>query len=60
MVSLPRKQRAVVVLRFYEGFTDVEIAELMGCTVSTVRSQMSRALAHLRADLRNNDLQESR
>ena len=60
MASLGPRQRAVVVLRFYEGFTDVEIAELMGCTVSTVRSQMSRALAQLRAGMQNNDLQESR
>jgi len=60
MAWLPARQRAVVVLRFYEGFTDLEIAELMGCTVSTVRSQMSRALARLRVAMQNNDLQESR
>jgi len=60
MSSLPPRQRAVVVLRFYEGFTDIEIGELMGCTVSTVRSQMSRALARLRAGMQSNHLQESR
>ena len=49
--SLPPKQRAVVVLRFYEQLTEVEIAELMGISVGTVKSQSSRALAALRTAL---------
>lgn len=49
--SLPPKQRAVVVLRFYEQLTESEIAELMGISIGTVKSQSSRALAALRARL---------
>jgi RNA polymerase sigma-70 factor (sigma-E family) len=49
--SLPPKQRTVIVLRFYEQLTEAEIAELMGISVGTVKSQSSRALAALRARL---------
>jgi RNA polymerase sigma-70 factor (sigma-E family) len=49
--SLPAKQRTVVVLRFYEQLTEAEIADLMGISVGTVKSQSSRALASLRAQL---------
>ncbi|MET9224864.1 SigE family RNA polymerase sigma factor [Lentzea sp. NPDC003310] len=45
---LPRKQRAALVLRFYEDCNDAEIAQVLGCTESTVRSQLSRALQTLR------------
>src|SRR6478735_5195755 len=47
---LPRRQRAVVVLRYIEDCTEVETAELMGCSVGTVKSQCSKALAKLRLD----------
>jgi RNA polymerase sigma-70 factor (sigma-E family) len=47
---LPRKQRAALVLRYYEDCTDAEIAQVLGCTESTVRSQLSRALKTLRAN----------
>ncbi|MET0133096.1 MAG: SigE family RNA polymerase sigma factor [Kibdelosporangium sp.] len=48
IARLPRKQRAVIVLRYYEGCSDPEIAELLGCAAVTVRSHMSRAIARLR------------
>ncbi|HWD06414.1 MAG TPA: SigE family RNA polymerase sigma factor [Amycolatopsis sp.] len=49
LATLPRKQRAALVLRYYENYSDDEIAEVLRCTTSTVRSQISRALATLRA-----------
>jgi RNA polymerase sigma-70 factor (sigma-E family) len=49
--KLPRRQRAVLVLRYYEGFSDTEIAELLGCAPGTVRGYASRALAALRVEL---------
>lgn len=48
---LPRRQKAVLVLRYYEALTDAEIAEVLGCTPGTVRGYASRALATLRVDL---------
>lgn len=46
--SLPPRARAVVVLRYYEQLTESEVAEAMGVSVGTVKSQCSRALATLR------------
>lgn len=48
MASLPAKQRAVLVLRYYEGLPDREIATLVGVGEATVRSLASRAFAALR------------
>jgi RNA polymerase sigma-70 factor (sigma-E family) len=48
LATLSRRQRAVLVLRFYEGRSDEEIATILGCTAGTVRSHVSRALASLR------------
>lgn len=49
LATLPRQQRAVLVLRFYEDLPDHEIAEVVGCSPATVRSHASRGLAALRA-----------
>jgi len=49
--KLPRRQRAVLVLRYYEDRGDSEIADLLGCSPGTVRSHASRALAALRIEM---------
>ena len=46
--TLPARQRTVLVLRYYEGLSDVEIAGVLGASAGTVRSHASRALATLR------------
>ncbi|WP_370943809.1 SigE family RNA polymerase sigma factor [Amycolatopsis sp. cg5] len=49
IAGLPRKQRAAVVLRYYSGCDDAEIASVLGCREVTVRGYISRAIAKLRA-----------
>jgi RNA polymerase sigma-70 factor (sigma-E family) len=49
--KLPRRQRAVLVLRYYEGLSDTEIAEVFGCTPGTVRGYASRALGAWRVQI---------
>ena len=49
--KLPPRQRAVIVLRFYEGLPDSSIAELLGTSPVTVRGYAFRALATLRIEL---------
>lgn len=46
--ELPPKQRAVVVLRFYEDQSEAQTADILGCSVGTVKSHTARALSRLR------------
>ncbi|MFG1927066.1 SigE family RNA polymerase sigma factor [Cryptosporangium sp. NPDC048952] len=48
LATLPRQQRAVLFLRFYEDLDDAAIGELLGCSAVTVRGYASRGLARLR------------
>lgn len=49
--SLPARMRAVLVLRYWEDLSEAQIADLLGCSVGTVKSQASRGLARLRTVL---------
>jgi RNA polymerase sigma-70 factor (sigma-E family) len=48
LARLTPKQRAVIVLRFFEDLTEVDTADVLGVTVGTVKSQTAKALARLR------------
>jgi RNA polymerase sigma-70 factor (sigma-E family) len=59
--TLPAGQRVVLTLRFLDGLTEVETAELLGCAQGTVKSRCSRGLATLRTmGLLNDEEQPSR
>lgn len=54
VATLPPRQRAVIVLRYYEDLTEAETADLLRITVGTVKSQAHKALASLRAHVGDN------
>ncbi len=53
LTQLPRGQRAVVVLRWFEDLTEAQTAEVLGCSVGTVKSQSARAMTRLRSLLQD-------
>jgi RNA polymerase sigma-70 factor (sigma-E family) len=55
VVRLPPRQRAVVVLRYYEDLDDVSIAEILSCSAVTVRTTALRGLATLRDRFRTSE-----
>jgi RNA polymerase sigma-70 factor (sigma-E family) len=48
LMALPARQRAVLVLRYFDDLTEAETADALGCAIGTVKSQASRGLERLR------------
>jgi RNA polymerase sigma-70 factor (sigma-E family) len=48
LLALPPRQRAAIVLRYYQDLTEAQTAEAMGCSVGTVKSQVAAGLTKLR------------
>ncbi len=48
LAGLPTRQRAVIVLRYWEDLPEAEVAAILGCSAGTVKSTASRGLARLR------------
>ena len=55
VAQLPARQRAVIVLRYYEGLSEAEIAEVLDIRPGTVKSQSAAAVARLRTVLGETD-----
>jgi RNA polymerase sigma-70 factor (sigma-E family) len=55
--QLPARQRAVLVLRYFNDLTEAQVAEVLGCSPGTVKSSASRGLARLREALQPLPLQ---
>jgi RNA polymerase sigma-70 factor (sigma-E family) len=59
LLAVPPRQRAVLVLRYYQGLSIDETAEVLGCRAGTVKSQASRGLDRLREVLGSRDIELS-
>jgi len=55
LLRLPERQRAAIVLRYYEDLTEARTADVLGCRVGTVKSLVSRGLARLREEMSDAD-----
>lgn len=56
LAQLPPRQRAVLVLRYWEQLNEAETADLLGCSIGTVKSSASRGLTRLRELTADSDL----
>ena len=52
LATLTARQRAVLVLRVYDDLPEAQVADMLNCSVGTVKSTMARALARVRDDPR--------
>ena len=52
--ELPARQRAVIILRYWEDLPEADVAAILGCSAGTVKSTASRGLARLRQTLASN------
>lgn len=57
--ALPARKRAVLVLRYLEDLPEAQVADILGCSVGTVRSQTHKAVAQLRSALDAADLPQT-
>jgi RNA polymerase sigma factor (sigma-70 family) len=55
---LPARQRATLVLRYFEDLSEADVAAALGCSIGTVKSQSAEALAKLRVLLATDEAQE--
>ena len=53
--ALPARMKEVLVLRYWEGLSEAEIAKTLGISTGTVKSQASRAMKKLTVSMRGND-----
>ncbi len=58
LAALPPRQRAVLVLRYFEDLTEAQVATVLGCSVGTVKSTASRGLARLQASMAPEPMKE--
>ena len=58
MALLPEEQRTAIVLKEYHGLTFQEIADLVGCPLSTVKTRLYQGLAVLRRELREESVRD--
>ncbi len=52
LMTVPPRQRAAIVLRYYHDLTEAQTADVMGCSVGAVKSQVAAGLKRLRESLR--------
>jgi RNA polymerase sigma factor (sigma-70 family) len=60
LARLPIRQRITVVLRYFEDLTEAQVADRMGCSIGTVKSQHAKAMASLRRDMNVASLERNR